>query len=365
VTVWSAGCSTGQEPYSIAMAMVEAFGTMTPPVRIVASDIDTDALAVRFARHVSPREARGPRSRAPQGASSSAARARTKATPACSPQLRALVDFKRVNLSEGAWPVPETIAAIFCRNVMIYFSRDTQAALVRRFAQRLAPDGLLFAGTLGEPALRRGRPLPRVRPHRVSRHPGRRVMAATWSRRDAMQPTRYHDKAFACEAVKILPGEYFATDRDMALVTVLGSCVAACLRDPVAGIGGMNHFMLPERRHVGRRVALGPLRRLCDGSPHQPAHAHGREARPARGEGLRRRRGGARAHLGQHRRGERRLRDGLPARRAHLGERRGPDGSDPRKVYFFPRTGKVLVRMLRTLRNATILERENELLPAS
>ena len=71
-------------------------------------------------------------------------------------------------------------------------------------------------------------------------------MMATRARAEAMQPTRYHDKAFGCEAVKILPGEYFATDRDMALVTVLGSCVAACLRDPVAGVGGMNHFMLPN-----------------------------------------------------------------------------------------------------------------------
>ena len=71
-------------------------------------------------------------------------------------------------------------------------------------------------------------------------------MSAAWKQPEAMQPTRYHDKAFGCEAVKILPGEYFATDGDMALVTVLGSCVAACLRDPVAGVGGMNHFMLPR-----------------------------------------------------------------------------------------------------------------------
>ena len=54
---------------------------------------------------------------------------------------------------------------------------------------------------------------------------------------DDSQPTRYYDDGFGCEAVKILPGEYFATDREVALVTVLGSCVAACLRDPVAGVG--------------------------------------------------------------------------------------------------------------------------------
>ncbi|MBP8120960.1 MAG: hypothetical protein KAY04_06910, partial [Burkholderiales bacterium] len=59
-------------------------------------------------------------------------------------------------------------------------------------------------------------------------------------------PTRYFDKKFGIEAAKILPGEYFATDKDMVLVTVLGSCVAACIRDPRAGVGGMNHFMLPR-----------------------------------------------------------------------------------------------------------------------
>jgi len=145
VTVWSAGCSTGQEPYSIAMAMMEAFGTVTPPVRIIASDIDTEALACaeRGTYPLAKLEGLEPERlkrffQRGTGANEGYARVH--------PQLRALVDFKRVNLSEGSWPVPETIAAIFCRNVMIYFSRDTQAALVRRFAQRLAPDGLLFAG---------------------------------------------------------------------------------------------------------------------------------------------------------------------------------------------------------------------------
>jgi len=57
---------------------------------------------------------------------------------------------------------------------------------------------------------------------------------------------RYYDRNFSREAVKILPGEFFVTTRDMLLVTVLGSCVAACIRDPERGIGGMNHFMLPD-----------------------------------------------------------------------------------------------------------------------
>lgn len=57
---------------------------------------------------------------------------------------------------------------------------------------------------------------------------------------------RCFDGKFLREATKILPGEFFMTTRDMLPVTVLGSCVAACIRDPERGIGGMNHFMLPD-----------------------------------------------------------------------------------------------------------------------
>ncbi len=59
-------------------------------------------------------------------------------------------------------------------------------------------------------------------------------------------PNRYFDRHFEREAVKILPGEYFATKSDTLIVTVLGSCVSACIRDRVNGIAGMNHFLLPN-----------------------------------------------------------------------------------------------------------------------
>jgi chemotaxis protein CheD len=57
---------------------------------------------------------------------------------------------------------------------------------------------------------------------------------------------RYYDGHFARPGVKLLPNEFFVTSEDMVLVTVLGSCVAACVHDPIAGLGGMNHFMLPD-----------------------------------------------------------------------------------------------------------------------
>ena len=56
----------------------------------------------------------------------------------------------------------------------------------------------------------------------------------------------YFDRTFDCDAAKILPGEFYFTGKDMLIVTVLGSCVSACIRDRVSGVGGMNHFMLPD-----------------------------------------------------------------------------------------------------------------------
>ena len=64
-------------------------------------------------------------------------------------------------------------------------------------------------------------------------------------------PAAYYDPRFGAQALKVLPGEYIVTDRDVMLVTVLGSCVSACLRDPLAGVGGMNHFMLPDTSSAG------------------------------------------------------------------------------------------------------------------
>lgn len=67
----------------------------------------------------------------------------------------------------------------------------------------------------------------------------------------ARAATRYYDRQFQRDAVKILPGEYYTTGEDLVLVTVLGSCVSACLVDPTVGVGGMNHFMLPNTQADG------------------------------------------------------------------------------------------------------------------
>ncbi len=70
----------------------------------------------------------------------------------------------------------------------------------------------------------------------------------------------YFDREFGISAVKLLPGEYYVTSGDMLLTTVLGSCVSACVRDSTAGIGGMNHFMLPEDLEQAPRDATGAMR---------------------------------------------------------------------------------------------------------
>lgn len=77
---------------------------------------------------------------------------------------------------------------------------------------------------------------------------------------ELLAPNLYFDRLHNSEAAKILPGEYYATARDMLLVTVLGSCVCACIRDKVSGIGGMNHFMLPTGKAGGWGDELHSMR---------------------------------------------------------------------------------------------------------
>jgi chemotaxis protein methyltransferase CheR len=147
LTVWSAACSTGEEPYSIAMAAIEAFGSDAPPIRIIASDLDTDALAIAK-RGVYPADKVA--TLTPQrlkrfflkGAGDQEGFARIR------PQVQRMVEFRKINLNEDEWGMESAapLAAIFCRNVMIYFNKETQTRILDRFAPLLRRDGLLFAG---------------------------------------------------------------------------------------------------------------------------------------------------------------------------------------------------------------------------
>ncbi len=145
LTIWCSAASTGEEPYSIAMTACEAFNSLTPPVQIVATDIDTNVLAVG-ATGVYPMERIEKVGQARlkrfflkgKGANEGMARVR--------PELRQLVSFRQLNLLANDWPVDGQFDAIFCRNVMIYFDKDTQRKILSRFVPLMKPHALLFAG---------------------------------------------------------------------------------------------------------------------------------------------------------------------------------------------------------------------------
>lgn len=143
--VWCSAASTGEEPYSIAMAAVEAFDSFDPPVRILASDIDTNVLAtaeagVYTSDRVEKLEAERLKRFFKRGTGSNAGKVRVRE------ELRRLITFRRINLLEGGWPIRGPLDVIFCRNVMIYFDKPTQLKILERFAPLLQRDGLLFAG---------------------------------------------------------------------------------------------------------------------------------------------------------------------------------------------------------------------------
>ncbi|MGI9575869.1 CheR family methyltransferase [Alloalcanivorax xenomutans] len=144
VRVWSAAASTGEEPYSIVMTLLETLGEHAN-VEVLATDIDTEALdrarrAVYPLEQVARLDDQRRRRFFQKGSGARTGYARVK------PDLVAKVRFQVMNLVARDWPSEHRFDAIFCRNVMIYFDRDTQTRVLGRLADRLKPDGLLFAG---------------------------------------------------------------------------------------------------------------------------------------------------------------------------------------------------------------------------
>lgn len=145
ITLWSSASSTGEEPYSMAMTAVEVFGGFNAPVRILASDLDTNVLkkcqeGVYPIERLKKLSAEQQRQFFLKGTGDRAGFAKVK------PELRAMVDFFQLNLLAPDWPVRQTLDAIFCRNVMIYFDKQTQHRILARMKPLLKPDGLLFMG---------------------------------------------------------------------------------------------------------------------------------------------------------------------------------------------------------------------------
>lgn len=173
------------------------------------------------------------------------------------------------------------------------------------------------------------------------------------------EPNFYHDSNFDIDAVKILPGEYYVTTRPMLIVTVLGSCVAACVRDTGNGIGGMNHFLLPNAVEFGgteamcRQYGEYAMEVLIDQMLSMGAKREHLEAKIFGGSNILR-------DFTRDKVGERNalfLRQWLDKRQIPI-VADSMLGRYPRKVYFFPETGNVKIKKLVRLHNETITKRE-------
>ena len=174
----------------------------------------------------------------------------------------------------------------------------------------------------------------------------------------------YHDRTYAKDAAKVLPGEYFVTGEDMMIVTTLGSCVSACIRDPDLAAGGLNHFMLPENgREKGDSGPLSAAARygtyamelLINHLLKLGARRNRLEAKVFGGGKVLP--GFAATNVGQ--RNAEFVLNFLKAEQIRVTARDLVDVY-PRKVCYFPVTGRVLVKRLNSLNDPGIVRRECE-----
>ena len=261
--IWSAACSTGEEPYSIAATVRDFRPFDRWNVRILASDIDSTCL--RKASQGTYQEntlteipLEQLRRMFLKGRGNSAGSFRAR------PELREMLTFRRINFAEHAWPIRTQFDIIFCRNAMIYFDRDFQDRLLRRFLKYLSPHGYLILGhsenvswmkdleAIGQTIYR-----PRVRaadnatctstPPRDAK--GRSTPTPNTTLSTALvgqTASKNSSRDRYAERKAIVAGDVFASGKHMEISTLLGSCIASCLYDPNVRVGGMNHFLLPE-----------------------------------------------------------------------------------------------------------------------
>lgn len=142
VRIWSAGCSTGEEPYSISMTLANAFSNPMWDFKILATDLDSNVLAKASAGEYTLDNATG----LDDGICRSwFLKGKEQDNVKVKPELRKLITFKRLNLLQE-WPMKGQFDVIFCRNVVIYFDQPTKDALFRRYAKQLRPGGYLILG---------------------------------------------------------------------------------------------------------------------------------------------------------------------------------------------------------------------------
>jgi len=144
--IWSAGCSTGEEPYTLAMVLMEC-GQRHPGFRfrILATDISTTVLA-KAERGVFRSEVAGPVPSDLRRKYFMRSRDRNSNVLRVVPELRQLVEFRRLNFMDADFGLSQKADVIFCRNVIIYFDRPTQERIVQKLAAQLLPGGYAFVG---------------------------------------------------------------------------------------------------------------------------------------------------------------------------------------------------------------------------
>lgn len=145
LTIWCAASSTGEEPYSIAITAVDALQSFDIPIKIIASDIDSKVLAtasegvykIENLNNIDDAIKKRYFHRG-KGAMSGMVRV--------VPELRKLIEFRHINLIDSSWHLPQKIDIVFCRNVMIYFDKQTQFSVLEKIVKHMHPNGLYFAG---------------------------------------------------------------------------------------------------------------------------------------------------------------------------------------------------------------------------
>lgn len=146
IKIWSAGCSTGEEAYSIAITVREFFGfAKTPEIKILATDIDTNVLEKAYSGLYSLEQVKDIdvsvlKKYFMRGTGVNEGLFKVK------DEIRKMVTIRRLNLLDGSYPMKGKMDIIFCRNVIIYFDRPTQKVLFERFSRYLDDDGYLFIG---------------------------------------------------------------------------------------------------------------------------------------------------------------------------------------------------------------------------
>ena len=143
--IWSCAASTGEEPYSLAITACEAFGTLTPPVRILATDVDTQVLSVGAqgvysVERIANMDPALKRRYFQRGTGPNEGKCRVI------PALRQLIEFRQLNLLSPRYDVGGPYDSLFCRNGMIYFDKPTQRAILSRLVEHMGDDGLLYTG---------------------------------------------------------------------------------------------------------------------------------------------------------------------------------------------------------------------------